>query len=151
MVGNLKIVLWQPLFPHNAGAVVRLASVVGAQVWFVGKVAFSLGDRAFKRGALDYWKYVDIRFVENFDFLEKSALSEVAFFSAKASQSWNDVDWKKLRWLVFGNEVYGLPEVMHRKYQERFIKLPMLTTARCLNLATSVSAAVYRWVYEMGY
>ena len=46
--------------------------------------------------------------------------------------------------LIFGRETGGLPPVMHERYRERFLAMPIHSPhVRSLNLSTSVGIALY--------
>jgi len=46
--------------------------------------------------------------------------------------------------LIFGRETGGLPPVLHERYAERFLALPMHSPhVRSLNLSTSVGIVLY--------
>jgi tRNA (cytidine/uridine-2'-O-)-methyltransferase len=45
---------------------------------------------------------------------------------------------------VFGRETGGLPEDLHQRYRDRFVKMPIASPhVRSLNLSTSIGIAAY--------
>jgi tRNA(Leu) C34 or U34 (ribose-2'-O)-methylase TrmL len=52
--------------------------------------------------------------------------------------------------LVFGNEGSGLPKPIIAKYPDRIFRIPMRSTVRNLNLATSVGIVVYEAIRQLG-
>ena len=65
---ELRIALYQPDIPGNAGTILRLAACLGLVVDIVGPAGFDLGDRALRRAGMDY--------------LEMAALASHADFAA---------------------------------------------------------------------
>lgn len=139
----MKIILYQPLIPQNTGNIVRTCSVTGTGLVLIHPLGFSVSDRWLKRAGLDYWEGVA---VEQYDDLEKllnETKSPFYFFSSKAERLYTDVQYTSDSMLVFGSETTGLPDHFYKKWPDRFIKIPMLDGARCLNLATSVGIGLY--------
>lgn len=139
----MKVILFQPQIPQNAGNIVRTCAVTGSSLIMVKPLGFSTQDRWLKRAGLDYWEGVPIEFIENLeDYLEQEQKS-FFFFSSKATQLYTEVSYPKNALLIFGSETTGLPPPYFLKWPEKFIKIPMIPEKRCLNLATSVGIGVY--------
>ena len=56
----LNIVLYEPEIPQNTGNIARLCACLGAKLYLVGRLGFTLSDRYLKRAGLDYWDKLDI-------------------------------------------------------------------------------------------
>ena len=70
---RLNIVMVEPEIPQNTGNVARTCAATGARLHLVGPMGFTIDDKKLKRAGLDYWKYLDIRYYENWeDFIEKN-------------------------------------------------------------------------------
>ena len=59
----MRLVLFQPDIPQNAGALMRLASCLGVGLDLVEPCGFVLGDRRLKRAGLDYGDRAELRLV----------------------------------------------------------------------------------------
>lgn len=139
----MKVILYQPQIPQNTGNVVRTCSVTGSGLVLVGPLGFSLSDRWLKRAGLDYWEGVQVEVIEDLvAYLENSSHS-FYFFSSKAERLYTEVTYEPDSYLIFGSETAGLPPELFERWKDRFVKIPMLSGARCLNLATSVGIGVY--------
>jgi tRNA (cytidine/uridine-2'-O-)-methyltransferase len=64
-------------------------------------------------------------------------------FTTKASLSFWDADYHEGDFLIFGRESKGLPESLLRQNPDHCLRIPMLPTARSLNLATSVGIGLF--------
>lgn len=139
----MKIILYQPQIPQNAGNVVRTCAVTGCDLLMVHPLGFSTQDRWLKRAGLDYWEGVHVSFLDDLEaFLEQES-APFYFFSSKATALYTTVSYTTDSALIFGSETSGLPDVFFKRWPERFVKLPMKPEVRCLNLATSVGIGVY--------
>ncbi|MFN4173930.1 MAG: tRNA (cytidine(34)-2'-O)-methyltransferase [Parachlamydiaceae bacterium] len=146
-----KIILYQPQIPQNAGNIVRTCSVTGSELCFVRPTGFATTDRHLKRAGLDYWEGVKVTFCDDFEAYLNEAKHPFYFFSSKAKRGYADVKYEKDCDLIFGSESNGLPEWVHEKYSDRFLRIPMLPEARCLNLATSVGIVLYESLRQEGF
>jgi len=139
----LQIILFQPQIPQNTGNIVRTCSVTGTDLVLVKPLGFSTSDRWLKRSGLDYWEGVDVEMIDDLmEYLEKKT-TPFYFLSSKAKKQYTDIHYTPADALIFGSETSGLPEIFLERWPERFVTIPMLPGARCLNLATSVGITLY--------
>lgn len=139
----MEIILYKPEIPQNTGNIVRTCSVTGAKLTLVRPLGFSVSDKTLKRAGLDYWKEVDINYIDNLDDYLKSTTHNFYFFSSKATKTHFEVEYQPTDLLIFGSETSGLDPKFFEKWPDRFIKIPMISNARCLNLSNSVAIALY--------
>lgn len=147
----MSVILYQPQIPQNTGNIVRTCSVTGFNLYLVPPMGFSVNDRWLKRAGLDYWSEVSIETVEDFEQLLESTTHNFYFFSSHAKKSYTDVAYNRDDWLIFGSETEGLPDWCRERWPERFVTLPMLPEARCLNLATSAGIAMYELLRQQNF
>jgi tRNA (cytidine/uridine-2'-O-)-methyltransferase len=147
----MKIILYQPQIPQNTGNIVRTCAVTGTSLTMVRPLGFSTHDRWLKRAGLDYWEGVDVSFIDDLEDYLVHYSGSFFFFSSKATQLYSSVSYQTDSCLIFGSETTGLLPIFHEKWPERFVTIPMIQGARCLNLATSVGIAVYEAWRQQGY
>ena len=145
---SIHVVLVSPEIHWNTGNAGRTCLAAGATLHLIEPLGFSLNERELKRAGLDYWEHVDLRVWENWETFEAelSTLGEPFFFSTKAKVQLWDAPLGASRGvvLIFGRETGGLPAVLHERYKERFVTMPMVSPhVRSLNLSTSVGVAIY--------
>ena len=95
---------------------------------------------------MDYWKELNPTILEDVDeFFEWAEKKNVYFLSCHGDNLYTEVKYKAGDALVFGSESSGLPkEVLEwAKKRNAIVTLPMIKEARCINVSSSVSAAVY--------
>lgn len=147
----MQIILYQPQIPQNTGNIVRTCSVTGSSLGLVTPLGFSIHDRWLKRAGLDYWEGVDLQIIEDLEaFLEK-ATENFYFLSSKASTHYTDLRFEKNDILIFGSETAGLDPKFFARWPEKFARIPMVSEARCLNLATSVGIVLFEAWRQNGF
>jgi tRNA (cytidine/uridine-2'-O-)-methyltransferase len=139
----MKIILYQPQIPQNAGNIVRTCAVTGSDLIMVRPLGFSTTDRWLKRAGLDYWEGVNVSFIEDLIAYLQEQKTSFYFFSSHATQLYTDVQYASDSQLIFGSETHGLDPRLLDLWPERFVTVPMVEKARCLNLATTVGIGVY--------
>jgi len=139
----MKIVLFQPQIPQNAGNIVRTCAVTGNDLILVKPLGFNTSNRMLKRAGLDYWEGVDVTQIDNLlEYLDQLR-TPFYFFSSHAKKMYTTVDYTPEDHLIFGSETAGLPNLFHEKWKNRFYTLPMKAEARCLNLSNAVSIVIF--------
>lgn len=147
----MKVVLFQPQIPQNTGNIVRTCSVTGSSLLLVRPLGFSVTNRWLKRAGLDYWEGVDVGFIDNLEQFLEGAQSNFYFFSSKAKTRYSEFPYKKDDLLIFGSETFGLPETFVSRWPDKFATIPMVSEARCLNLATSVGIVLYEALRQQNF
>ena len=56
----MRIALYEPDIPQNAGTILRLAACLGAEAHIIEPAGFPVTDRAFRRAGMDYLDQVTI-------------------------------------------------------------------------------------------
>lgn len=149
----MKIVLFEPQIPQNAGNIVRTCAVTGSDLIMVKPLGFSITDRWLKRAGLDYWEGVNVQAIEKEELIELlcEGRSNFYFFSSKVPEKYSDVKYEKDDYLIFGSETSGLDPFFQEKWPDKFRTIPMVEGARCLNLATSAGIVVYEAWRQLGF
>ena len=148
----MKIILYQPQIPQNAGNIVRTCAVTGSNLVMVKPLGFSTHDRWLKRAGLDYWEFVDLSVHKSWqEFLTSAAPQRVWFFSKRAELSYTQARYGSGDYLVFGPETRGLPAEMLAAHAEWALRIPMMGSGvRSLNLSNAVSIVLYEALRQLG-
>lgn len=148
---NVAIV--EPEIPQNTGNIGRTCVGLHSSLHLVEPLAFRITDKNLKRAGLDYWPHLTWKVHSSFSELESEFKNpqRVFYFSAKATKSVFDVDYKKGDWFVFGKETQGLPEEILQRNNDRCLLIPILGPVRGYNVATAVAMVLseaYRQIRE---
>jgi tRNA (cytidine/uridine-2'-O-)-methyltransferase len=144
----MHIVLVHPEIHWNTGNAGRTCLAVGATLHLIEPLGFSLDARQVKRAGLDYWEHVDLRVWPDWPSFERElpALGEPWLFSTRATRMLWDAPLGSPEdvVLIFGRETGGLPEDLHKRFADRVLAMPIVSShVRSLNLSTSVGVAAY--------
>ncbi len=147
----LNIVLYEPEIPQNTGNIARLCACLGAKLYLVGRLGFSLSEKHLKRAGLDYWDKLDIEHVENLDkLIEENTDSNFYYLTTKTKNRYTDKIFSQGDFLVFGPETRGIPEDILNKHSSSCLTIPMRKETRSLNLSNSVAIVAYEAFRQFG-
>ena len=145
----LHIALVEPQIPPNTGNIARLCAVTGSSLHLVEPLGFSLADADLKRAGLDYWDAVDLWVHPDWAaFRQAVAPERCLYFSTHGERSFWEAPYQDGTVLVFGNEVQGLPAALREQQAHRLYRIPMVDSARCLNLATAAGIVAYEAIRQ---
>jgi tRNA (cytidine/uridine-2'-O-)-methyltransferase len=148
------VVLVEPEIPPNTGNIARLCAATQSVLHLVGRLGFRIDEHAVRRAGLDYWHLVRVEQHVDFDqFLHAFAREgggALHLFCPKASVSYLDAGFAPGDALVLGKESVGLDEALLTRFADRTRGIPTLGGVRSLNLANSVSIALYEALRQVG-
>lgn len=157
----LRVLVDQPEIPGNTGNLIRLAAVTGVELHLAEPLGFNFADAKLRRAGLDYH---DLAVMTVHPSLEAAyeALGvtgrpaggppRLFAFTGEGATAHTSVDYRGGDVLLFGRESTGLDD--HVKADPRVtatVRIPMMPSRRSLNLANSVSIAVYEAWRQNGF
>ena len=114
----MRIALYEPDIPQNAGTILRLAACLGVEAHIVGPAGFPTSDRAFRRAGMDYLDQVSILRHAGWDDFEdwrRRNGGRLVLFTTRAAVSYLDHAFRADDMLLFGREFAGVPEHVHAR------------------------------------
>lgn len=146
-----NLVLVEPEIPPNTGNVGRLALATGSTLHLVQPLGFSIDDRQLRRAGMDYWENINVKLWENFEEFELKIEPSARrfFFSTKVVKPYWDIRFSPKDYLIFGRETKGLPASLLARHAENAFRIPMLSEARSLNLATAVAIVLFEGMRQL--
>ena len=141
----LNVVLVEPEIPPNTGNIGRLCVATASRLHLVEPLGFDLDEKSLRRAGMDYWNDLDLSVWPSLDKLRSSINDEPNFwfFTTRAKKYISEVKYLPGDYFVFGRETKGLPFSLIEKEIDNCLRIPMVSSARSLNLATSVGIALY--------
>ena len=141
----LNVVLVEPEIPPNTGNIGRLCVATASRLHLVEPLGFDLDEKSLRRAGMDYWNDLDLSVWPSLDKLRSSINDDPNFwfFTTRAKKYISEVKYLSGDYLVFGRETKGLPFSLIEKEIDNCVRIPMVSSARSLNLATSVGIALY--------
>ena len=138
---DLRIALFQPDQPGNAGAIIRTAACFGAAVDVIEPAGFALDDRALRRAGMDYVEGVWRRHDDWNAFMAwaKSEKRRLILATTVGAVPHTLFPWRPDDVIVMGRESRGAPAYVHDA-ADGAVRIPLAPNARSLNV--SVAAGI---------
>jgi tRNA (cytidine/uridine-2'-O-)-methyltransferase len=145
----MRIVLYQPEIAGNVGAVLRLAACMGVSVDIIEPTGFVFSDARMKRAGMDYIDQVAMTRHEDWSAFRAAASGRLVLMTTKGSQSIYKTEFAATDIMLFGRESSGVPAGIADECAMR-IRIPIMSTARSLNLGMSVGIAISEALRQTG-
>ncbi len=144
MDGRMRVALYQPDIPGNAGAMMRTAACLGVPVDVIGPAGFVMSDRQFRRAGMDYLDRMDLAQHSSWDAFQdqlgargdKSA--RLVLLTTGAETGFLEFKFRADDILLVGRETAGVPDDVHAAAGAR-IRVPMAPGNRSLNVAQALA------------
>jgi tRNA (cytidine/uridine-2'-O-)-methyltransferase len=140
----MRIALYQPDIPQNAGTILRLCACLGVEAHIIEPAGFPASDRAFRRAGLDYLDAVTMtrhRSWRDFESWRRSQHCRLLLFTTSGALPYLDFAYRADDVLLFGRESAGVPADVHAVADARLL-IPMRKGLRSLNVAAAAAMAV---------
>jgi tRNA (cytidine/uridine-2'-O-)-methyltransferase len=135
----MRLVLYQPDIPQNAGALLRLAACLGVAVDIVEPCGFIFDDRRLRRAGMDYLGAVDLARHAGWDsYRAVRHGSRLVLLTTRAATAYVDFAFRADDRLLLGRESAGVPDDIHAAADAR-LKVPMRPGLRSLNVALAAA------------
>lgn len=147
------VALFEPEIPPNTGNVIRLCANTGASLHLIKPLGFTLDNKRMLRAGLDHREFVDLKVHQCLaDFTHYHQPRRLLAFSTRGSRLYTEVTYRQDDVLLFGPETRGLPDALLQALPaDQVIKVPVLPRSRSLNLANTVSVALYEAWRQLGF
>lgn len=148
----MRIALFQPDIPQNAGTILRLAACLGLAADLIEPAGFPVGDHAFRRAGMDYLDAVELvrhPSWQHFEDWRRGRGLRVLLFTTRAAVSYLDHAYRDDDILLFGRESAGVPDHVHDA-ADASLTIPMRPAMRSLNVAVSCAMAVGEALRQTG-
>jgi tRNA (cytidine/uridine-2'-O-)-methyltransferase len=147
----MRLALYQPDIPQNAGAMIRLGAALGVGLDIIEPCGFLLTDRGLKRAGMDYLKSADIRRHESWgrfraDFATPARL---LLLTTKGDMTYTDFAFQAGDTLLVGQESAGVPAGVHDAADARLL-IPLQAGMRSLNVAQAAAMVLGEALRQTG-
>jgi tRNA (cytidine/uridine-2'-O-)-methyltransferase len=148
----MRIALYQPDIPQNAGTILRLCACFGIEAHIIEPSGFPTTDRAFRRAGMDYLDAVEIvrhRSWQDFATWRSRQGHRLIVFTTAAMACYLDYRYLPDDILLFGRESAGVPSEVHDAADAR-LRIPIREGLRSLNVAVAAALAVGEALRQTG-
>lgn len=143
----VHIILYHPEIPQNTGNILRTAMATNSYVHIIGPIPFDMSEKSLKRAGMDYIKEAKYDYYDSYeDFAEKFKDKKIYYVTKYGTHVYSEVDFSDQSddvYVMFGRESTGIDKEILSKNKETTLRIPMLSTARSLNLSNAVAIVVY--------
>ena len=139
----LRLVLFQPDIPQNAGTILRLCACLGVEAGIVEPASFPVSDRHFRRAGLDYLDGVRIERYASFAAFEEDRTCgprprRLVLLTTAGDTDYLDYRFRSDDILMVGRESAGVPDRVHASADAR-LHVAMMSGMRSLNVAVAAA------------
>jgi len=148
----LRLALYQPDIPQNAGTMLRMAACLGIAADIIEPAGFPVSDRHFRRSGMDYLDHVVIRrhvSWATFDADRRAEGARLVLLTTKGAIPHTAFRYQAGDILMVGRESAGVPDEVHAAADSRIV-IPMTGGVRSLNVAVSAALAVGEALRQLG-
>ncbi len=151
----IHVILYRPEIPQNTGNIMRTCVATGTILHIIGPLPFDLNEKALKRAGLDYIEDLKLHYYGNLEeFESKNPNATIFYVTRYANKSYSGFDLSDHLhdlFFMFGRESTGIPKDILREHPIQCMRLPMVPTARSLNLSNCVAIVVYEALRQQNF
>lgn len=146
----LRLALYQPDIPQNAGTLLRLAACLGVAVDIIEPCGFVFGEKQMRRAGMDYLERVEIRRHSSWDAYQGSRGDRrLILLTTRGDRPYWDFRFAAGDTLLVGRESAGAPDEVHAAAAAR-LHIPMAPGLRSLNVATAAAMVLGESLRQIG-
>lgn len=137
----LRLALYQPDIPQNAGTIMRLAACLGVPLDLIEPAGFDVSDRNLRRAGLDYLDRLDLTRHASWRAFEGWRQGEgrrLVLATTRAATAYAGFAFRDGDILLMGRESAGVPDEVHAAADAR-VAVPLREGLRSLNVAVAAA------------
>jgi tRNA (cytidine/uridine-2'-O-)-methyltransferase len=149
-MSTLRLVLYQPDIPQNAGTMLRLAACLGIAVDLVEPAGFLLNDRKLRRAGMDYLDRVSLTRHVSWEAYRAAALpGRLLLMTRWADEPYHEFAFEATDRIMVGQETAGVPPEVAAQATAR-LRIPMRPDVRSLNVAVAAGMVLGEALRQTG-
>ena len=116
----MRIALFEPDIPQNAGTILRLAACLGVGVDIIEPTGFPSTDKAFRRAGMDYLDHVELRrhiSWQAFETWRAESGARLILATTKGDMPYTAFAFRPSDIILMGRESAGAPAFVHEAAQ----------------------------------
>lgn len=138
----MRLALFQPDIPQNAGTLMRAAAALGLPMDIIEPCGFILDDKRLRLAVMDYYELLDLTKHASWEtFRRDRPPSRVVLLTTSGATPYADFSFRSDDTLMVGRESAGVPPEVHAAVDARLV-IPMKPPARSLNVAVAAAMVI---------
>ena len=134
----MRLALFEPDIPQNAGALLRLGACLGVPVDIIEPCGFLLDDRRLRRAGMDYLDSVDMTRHSSWRPYRDALQGRLLLLTTSGDTPYAAFSFRHDDNLLVGRESAGVPPEVHEGAAAR-IAIPLRPGLRSLNVALAAA------------
>ena len=134
----MRLALYQPDIPQNAGSMIRLGAGLGVALDIIEPCGFLLTDRNFRRAGMDYLAQADLTRHAGWDGFRQALPGRLILLTTRGDTPYTRFRFAPDDTLLVGRESAGVPDAVHDGADARLV-IPMKPGLRSLNVAQAAA------------
>ena len=131
---RIRLALYQPDIPQNAGTLIRLAACCDVALDIIEPCGFVWSNRRLQRAGMDYIELANVTRHSSWDAFRAATDGRLILLTTQASASYVEIQYESDDILLLGRESAGVPPDLHDTADLR-VRIPIAESARSLNVA----------------
>ncbi len=145
----MRLALYEPDIPQNAGALMRLGACLGVGVDVIEPLGFVLSDRRLRRTGMDYLEGLDLVRHASWDAYLKARKGRLLLLTTKGDAAYHHFSFQPEDTLLLGRESAGVPLDVHQSADAR-LAIPLMAGRRSLNVALAAAIVLGEALRQTG-
>lgn len=134
MSSQMRLALFQPDIPQNAGALIRLGACLGVGIDIIEPCGFVLSDARFRRAGMDYLEMAAVTRHSSWEAFRAGVSGRLVLLTSKGSDPYTGFTFTAEDTLLLGRESAGVPDDVRDACDVR-LRIPLKAGLRSLNVA----------------
>lgn len=136
----MRLALYQPDIPQNAGTMLRLAACLGVAVDLIEPAGFVMSDKHLRRAGMDYLDHMELVQHSSWQaYIDQPGRhGRLILLTTRASTDYVNFRFAGNDTLMVGRETDGVPGDVHR-LADGAVRVPMVPGLRSLNVAVAAA------------
>jgi tRNA (cytidine/uridine-2'-O-)-methyltransferase len=134
----MRLALYEPDIPQNAGALLRLGACLGVAVDIIGPCGFVLSDARFRRAGMDYLDHAALARHDSWSSFLAQKQGRLVLLTTSGDLLYHRFRFRADDTLLLGRESAGVPEAVHQAAEAR-LRIPLRPETRALNMALAAA------------
>ncbi|HYB10941.1 MAG TPA: tRNA (cytidine(34)-2'-O)-methyltransferase [Alphaproteobacteria bacterium] len=150
----MRLVLYEPDIPQNAGTMMRLAACLGVAVELIEPCGFVFSDRHLRRAGMDYLEHVTLTRHSSFSRFEawrhdQAPGARLLLLTTKGEVAYQNFVYDFDDLIMVGRESAGVPDAVHASADAR-LRITLVPGLRSLNVAAAAAMVLGEALRQTG-
>ena len=130
----MRLVLFEPDIPQNAGSLIRLGACMDVAVDIVEPCGFVFSEAQMRRAGMDYVAQAAVVRHASWDAYVRQVRGRIVLATTRAAEPYTAFRFAADDNIVLGRESAGVPDAVHDRADAR-LRIPMKSGLRSINVA----------------